>query len=120
MIKKITTVFCLLFCLQVIVATVHELEYTSQLTISDGLAHNGATSLIADSKGYVWIGTYDGLNRYDGYSIETYKNTIYNELLVSNRVRSLAEDKKGNIWVGTDEGIALFDYSIEKFRVIDA
>jgi len=118
MIKKITTVFCLLFCLQVIVATVHELEYTSQLTISDGLAHNGATSLIADSKGYVWIGTYDGLNRYDGYSIETYKNTIYNELLVSNRVRSLAEDKKGNIWVGTDEGIALFDYSIEKFRVI--
>ena len=52
-----------------------KLTPTQNITISDGLAHNGVTSLLEDTNGYLWIGTYDGLNKYDGYTIETYKNT---------------------------------------------
>ncbi len=91
------------------------LEFSQNLTISDGLAHNGVTSILEDSKGYLWIGTYDGINRYDGYEFVTYKNTIEKELLVSNRVRSLAEDKSGNIWIGTDQGISIYNYKYERF-----
>ena len=94
------------------------LEYSQNLTISDGLAHNGVTSILEDSKGYMWFGTYDGLNRYNGYEFERFKNTIEKEYLVSNRVRCVSEDFNGNIWIGTDQGISLFDYATEKFRVI--
>ncbi len=94
------------------------LELSQKLTISDGLAHNGVTCILEDSKGYLWIGTYDGINVYNGYELITYKNTIYNQVLASNRVRSLAEDSKGNIWIGTDEGVSIYDYETERFSVV--
>ncbi|WP_175454729.1 hybrid sensor histidine kinase/response regulator transcription factor [Lutibacter oricola] len=87
-----------------------------KLTISEGLAHNGITTLFEDSKGYLWIGTYDGLNKYDGYQLKTFKNTIDKNILVSNRVREINQDKKGNLWIGTDEGITIYNYSEEKFK----
>lgn len=92
-----------------------KLESSQQLTISDGLAHNGVTSILEDSNGYLWFGTYDGLSRYDGYEIKIYKNTIDQNLLVSNRVRTLSEDRKGNLWIGTDEGISIYNTSKEEF-----
>jgi len=73
------------------------LKPTQNLTITEGLAHNGVTSILEDTKGYFWFGTYDGLNRYNGYEFTVYKNTVDKELLVSNRIRALAEDKKGNL-----------------------
>ncbi|UXX81083.1 response regulator [Reichenbachiella carrageenanivorans] len=97
------------------IAADRPLEYAQKLTISDGLAHNGVTSMLEDSKGYLWIGTYDGLNRYDGYNFEVYKNTLEHHQLLSNRVRTITEDKNGNIWIGTDDGISLYNYSEERF-----
>ena len=94
----------------------NSLEYKKHLTISDGLAHNGVTAILEDSKGFLWFGTYDGLNRYDGYEIVTFKNTVNSEIFVSNRIRALAEDGNGNIWIGTDEGITLYDYRTDKFK----
>lgn len=93
-------------------------ESSEVFSISNGLAHNGVTTLLEDSKGYIWIGTYDGLNRYDGYKFTTFKNTVNNDLLVNNRIRTLAEDAKGNLWIGTDEGISIYNYSKEKFTSI--
>lgn len=95
-----------------------QLEYSKKLTISDGLAHNGVTSLLEDSKGFLWFGTYDGINKYDGYQLRTFKNTIDRDILTSNRVRSISEDTKGNIWFGTDDGISLYNSSLESFRKI--
>jgi len=93
----------------------NDIKYYQKLNISDGLAHNGVTSIIEDSKGFFWFGTYDGINRYDGYEVKTYKNTIDKDILTSNRVRSLNEDDKGNLWIGTEGGITIYDRVLEKF-----
>lgn len=95
-----------------------QLKPASQLTISEGLPHNGVTSILEDSKGYMWIGTFDGLSRYDGYGFTTYRNQTDSKKLVSNRVRSLFEDSKGNIWIGTDDGISLYQYEMERFTTV--
>lgn len=93
-------------------------DYYQQLTISDGLAHNGITAILEDSKGYIWIGTYDGLNRYNGYEFKVYKNLVNEKVISSNRIREIKEDSRGDIWIGTDKGISVFDYSSEKLRNI--
>ncbi|WP_139958588.1 hybrid sensor histidine kinase/response regulator transcription factor [Flavicella sediminum] len=95
-----------------------KLEYYQQLTISDGLAHNGITSILEDSRGYIWFGTYDGLNRYNGYDFKIYKNLVHKKIITSNRIREIMEDSQGDIWIGTDNGISVFDYSSEKFKNI--
>ncbi|WP_296380928.1 two-component regulator propeller domain-containing protein [Winogradskyella sp.] len=93
-----------------------DLEYSQKLTISEGLAHNGVTSILEDSNGFIWFGTYAGINKYDGYELRTFKNTIDQDLLTSNRVRTLKEDEKDNVWIGTDEGVTIYNHTSERFE----
>ncbi|MDO7173137.1 hybrid sensor histidine kinase/response regulator transcription factor [Mariniflexile sp. AS56] len=115
MIRRINHIVLVLFTFCGAFAQSNTLEYKQNLTITNGLAHNGVTSILEDSRGYLWVGTYDGLNKYDGYDLKTYKNTIDKDILVSNRVRTIAEDKKNNLWIGTDEGVSIYNYSTEQF-----
>ena len=89
-------------------------EY-KQLTIRNGLVHGGVTSMLKDRRGYIWIGTYDGLNRYNGQTFRTFKNSLDARPLRSNRVRCLQEDELGNVWVGTDEGVNIYRYNRGRF-----
>ncbi|WP_068472629.1 hybrid sensor histidine kinase/response regulator transcription factor [Saccharicrinis aurantiacus] len=95
------------------------LNYSNKYTINNGLAHNGVTSILEDSRGYIWVATFDGLNKYDGYAFESYRNTMDKDLFKSNRIRTLLEDSKGNVWVGTDEGISIYDYQMQQFNILD-
>lgn len=90
------------------------------LTIDNGLSQSTAEAIIQDKQGYIWIGTNDGLNRYNGNDIKVFK---YNEddknSIISSYITTLGEDNKGNLWVGTDEGLSkinLSTYSIKNYR----
>ena len=81
-----------------------------QLSIKDGLSNSHITTIFQDSKGFIWIGTRNGLNRYDGYEMREYKHSQSDSLSITgNFIRSIAETPDGNIWIGTkDHGIAIW------------
>ncbi|MCP5062738.1 MAG: SpoIIE family protein phosphatase [Ignavibacteriae bacterium] len=88
----------------------------SKLSIQDGLSNRQVLSIIQDKYGFMWFGTSDGLNRYDGESIKVYKNdpAIYNSLS-NNAVISLFEDSKGILWVATRNGLNRFNREKDSF-----
>ncbi|WP_158022006.1 hybrid sensor histidine kinase/response regulator transcription factor [Flammeovirga pacifica] len=95
-------------------------HYIKSFSMAEGMSHYGVTSILEDHLGKIWVGTFDGLNTFDGYDFKYYRNNKHEKLLTSTRVRSLAQDKYHSIWVGTDNGINIFDYeqeTIEKFFV---
>lgn len=65
------------------------------------IPQNDAQCLFKDSKGFIWIGTLDGLHRYDGYTYKTYRTNKSGNCICSNMIISIAEDTIGNIWIGT-------------------
>jgi signal transduction histidine kinase/ligand-binding sensor domain-containing protein/DNA-binding response OmpR family regulator len=93
----------------------------SRLGIEQGLPQNTAHCILQDSKGFIWIGTDNGLCRYsdDEIKIFRYDNTTNNSIS-SNYVQALAEDDRGNILVGTENGLNIYDTRKEAFRLADA
>ncbi len=89
-----------------------------QIDISDGLSENIVISLHEDREGYIWVGTYDGLNKFDGYYFKTYREEFLNNPNASNnRFYEIRENSEGKLWLYKDEGSYLFDPYTEK--VID-
>ncbi|MEN9909984.1 MAG: hypothetical protein RLZZ540_3143, partial [Bacteroidota bacterium] len=89
------------------------------LDISDGLSNNSITTIYQDKDGYMWFGTYDGLNRYDGYTFKVFRNEINNEKSLSNNtVYSLEGDSKRHIWVGGNKGASVYDKSKALFYTV--
>ncbi len=75
------------------------------LTIDDGLSQNAIPSIIQDRQGFIWFGTKDGLNRYDGYTFKIFQNDIRDSTsIASNYISTIFEDHYGIIWIGTLTG----------------
>ncbi|THU34047.1 response regulator [Niastella caeni] len=75
------------------------------LGINDGLSQSNVTCILQDSRGFMWFGTKDGINSYDGYRFTVFKkNATDTNSLSHNFIKSIAEDNKGNIWIGTYGG----------------
>ncbi len=87
------------------------------LSIKDGMSNSRITVIFQDSKGFIWVGTRDGLNRYDGYEFREYKHDPPDSLTIpGNFIHALLETPDGNIWVGTkDNGIAIWDRTTDDF-----
>jgi signal transduction histidine kinase/ligand-binding sensor domain-containing protein/HPt (histidine-containing phosphotransfer) domain-containing protein len=88
-----------------------------QLSIEDGLSQNTVTSILRHSNGFVWFGTRDGLNRFDGYEFKVFKNDPQlSTSLSDNYIYALYEDSKGVLWIGTDAGgLNRFDEQTQTF-----
>lgn len=85
--------------------------------VENGLSSNKVYSLLQDRRGFIWAGTRDGLNRFDGYRFIVYKSEQGNPNSLSNsQINALHEDREGQIWVGTHNGISVFDPRTERFK----
>jgi len=114
----------LFFCLQAFTfqTYLHAQEFQfNTLTVNDGLTQHDVSSIIQDSHGFIWVGTYDGLNRYDGFKVLNFSHKTGDiESLSSNRIICLFEDSKKRIWIGTDgNGLNYYSLITEKFTRVN-
>jgi ligand-binding sensor domain-containing protein/signal transduction histidine kinase/DNA-binding response OmpR family regulator len=95
-----------------------ELKF-ARLSLEHGLSQNSITCILRDHRGYLWIGTHDGLNRYDGYQFKIFKNETGNpNSLGNNHINCLYEDRQGVLWVGTfGGGLNRYEPDQEQFTV---
>lgn len=85
-----------------------------------GLSNSHVKSIIQDSYGFIWLGTRNGLNRYDGVSMKLYN--CYDETLQHGNqvISALFEDNHRQLWIGTDDGVYIQDLATGKFSFFDA
>ncbi len=90
---------------------------TEALTINNGLSQGMVNCMLQDQYGFIWIGTNDGLNRFDGFRITVYRNDVADPNSISgNYITSVHEDKRGLLWVGTGlNGVNIFNRQTENF-----
>jgi PAS domain S-box-containing protein len=88
-----------------------------RLTVNQGLSQSGIACILQDTQGFMWFGTQDGLNKYDGYNFTVYKHDELDSYSLSdNWINSIYEDKSGTLWIGTDSGgLNKFDRQTDEF-----
>lgn len=91
--------------------------YFKHITYEEGLPSNYIEAIIQDHDGFIWIGSSEGLCRYDGYSFLNLINSPSDSTsLIDNGITCLVEDKNHNLWVGTRRGITYLDLNTYKFK----
>jgi len=88
-----------------------------RINVNEGLSHRFITDIQQDSQGFMWFGTRDGLNRYDGKTFKVYKHKQGDSVsLSSNIVLCMIEDSNQNLWMGLEEnGIARYNRGFDNF-----
>jgi signal transduction histidine kinase/ligand-binding sensor domain-containing protein/CheY-like chemotaxis protein len=105
------TFFCCFFLFIVHVCCfAYERTPVTYLGIEQGLSNNAVTSIYQDHNGFMWFGTYDGLNRYDGYGFKVFRNGINDKnSLTDNHVSVIEGDASHKLWVGCEKGLSIYD-----------
>ena len=86
----------------------------------EGLSSKRVLSATQDSSGFVWIGTDEGLNRFDGYLNKTYRSNVYKENTLSgNRIWISYIDRNNTLWIGTDRGVCYYNENEDEFTRIE-
>ena len=86
----------------------------NNINIEQGISQSTIEDIFQDSEGYIWLGTNDGLNRYNGYEFKNYNYEEYQNSISHNGITDITEDKYGNIWVNTVSGVNKINKKTEK------
>ena len=108
-----------IFCnkINISYANISENISFKNLSVEDGLSQFTVNVIFQDSKGYMWIGTQDGLNRYDGYDFKHYKSDKFDKNTIANNfILDITEDKQGSLWVATVEGISRINVVTDEIK----
>ena len=112
--RKVRTLLLLCWCCLIVAAQTPPLRQMSRTQLAKAL---DARCLLFDSYGMMWIGTEQGLLRYDGYSFHNFRSDAYSPgILPNNYVRTLTEDHDKGIWIGTHDGLVRFDIPSGQFQ----
>jgi ligand-binding sensor domain-containing protein len=96
-------------------AQIPDIEF-EHISTEQGLSEGSIYAILQDDMGFLWFGTKDGLNKYDGYNFIYYKsNPSDSTSLSDNHVYSILQDSRGVLWIGTFSGLNKFDRFNEKF-----
>lgn len=88
--------------------------------VNDGLSENTVQAIIQDKKGFIWLGTKDGLNRFDGNEFRIFRNDPTDPGSIGNSfIRSIFEDADGKLWIGTDHQLYIYDPAYESFALFN-
>ena len=112
-----TKIFCLLLLASLTQPLAGQELVFDHLNEKNGLSQNYVNCLLQDREGFLWIGTQDGLNRYDGKEFRVFRHFAADTAsLSSSYIHCLFEDEKGQLWVGTQFGLNRFDAETETFQ----
>ena len=108
-------IFCFCFGLSDIFAQKEKINF-EHFSIDQGLIESIVTSIIQDKKGFLWFGTWSGLEKYDGYSFKSFEHDPENPKSIDDSfINTLCEDRDGNIWIGTRRGLEKYNPADDKF-----
>lgn len=110
------TIGCCCLFMTTIALSAPKLSCVRQYSVDDGLSQSMVYSIIQDGRGYLWFGTQDGLNRFDGHEFTIYKKELNNpESVGSKGFFSAAEDSDGKIWFATTDGVKIYNPDRDEF-----
>ncbi len=101
----------LFLCLNTIAVTIYSQYSLGHLSVNDGLTHSDVVAVVQDTSGIIWLGTNNGLNRYDGYTFQSFKHDFEDTLsLPNNRIKHLFCDSGNRLWIATERNsISYYD-----------
>lgn len=109
--------FILFFCLVTFYYSHSQNIKFTHYNDNNGLSHNSVRHIVQDKKGFLWLGTFSGLNRFDGYQFKNYMsyspgtNKLYNDDITALEL----DEASNNLWIGTRKGLTLFKLDTQVF-----
>src|SRR5690606_6626710 len=92
--------------------------YFKHYSVENGLSYNSVLTTFQDDHGFLWFGTKDGLNRFDGYTFKVFNHDPKDSTSISNNKTWSLIEYKDHLWVGTDNGLNMYDEENETFHLI--
>ncbi|MFN2274124.1 MAG: two-component regulator propeller domain-containing protein, partial [Anaerolineales bacterium] len=88
----------------------------NRLSLDNGLSQSTVTCILQDDYGFIWLGTLDGLNKYDGHQFIVYRHDPdRQDSLSGNTINAIIKDRQGQLWIGTNNGLNRYDRSTDGF-----
>ncbi len=115
--KRFLVIFCF-FISSTCFGQFNNLKFEN-LDTYNGLSSSTCSEIFQDKEGFLWFGTIDGLNKYNGHEFEIFRSELNNQKTISNnRINAIEEDSEGNLWIGTNNGLNLYNKQTNAFTRI--